>query len=359
MMRFFTWFPRPPKTNPVPASRRRTVCPQLEQLEGRLVPSQSSAISIYHPMGQYSYTERDWFTVDKNTGHVVEFQGTTRYDLGTPWSGATITEVSASVDPNTGFGEVFAVVDSALWLCDSHGTWHLYDLGTVVEFSATHDGHVYDASWSVFHSVNGSIFQPQAVYYLANTTGANLGMPANLQAVTAIAAGVDDLGHNEVFVVGSDGAIYVNSANASWGWRLVDNSARFVSISATQNDTVFAISQDGKLYQETEHFHQFGRVFYPYWTNQDISGGRTYTSGKLSADSDASGRDEVYAIDSLNKAWLYDQGIWTWKDSDVKDISGAGGGYFYDVNQFSNLNPSWLYDPYASQHWTFLSYGLQ
>jgi hypothetical protein len=332
-------------------------------LEDRLVPSGTgggSAISIYHP-GFIPFTERDWYTIDQATQQVVEFQGTTRHNLGGP---GPICSVSASVDPHTGFAEVFALQNNApnspqgegpLWLCDSSGNWHPFG-GDYEQISATRDGHVY------------AITDLGAVQYLdSNGQVTDLGAPAAgvgdfESGQTTLAASVAWGGSgNEVFVIGQDKAIYVNSASSPNSWRLVDNSDQFYSLSATQNDTVFSVTTSGKLYQETEHLLLLR--WYPLssvliWTHQDISAGKTFAWQPISADLDASGKAEVYAVDQTGNAYLYDQGSWTWKDANVTDIAGADGGYFYDVNPAGNSTTAWQFNPNQSPAWTSLGANL-
>src|SRR5262249_34340500 len=108
MKRFLNWLGRSRGTRSAAGNRPRTFRPQLEPLDNRLVLSAiSSAVSIQHPGG----TERDWFTtVDDD--YVFEFQGTKMRPLGgagvyLPGYLPEIIELSASVDPYTGFGEVF------------------------------------------------------------------------------------------------------------------------------------------------------------------------------------------------------------------------------------------------------------
>jgi hypothetical protein len=124
-----------------------------------------------------------------------------------------------------------------------------------------------------------------------------------------------------------------------------------------------APTQDGKLFQETETFSElvYGHCTLS-WNSQDISGGRRWT--QISADNDALGRDEVYAVENgTNNLYLYDQGNWTQKDSAVVDVSGAGGGYFYDVDYAHDnydaylFNPNWQL-PYSAP-WTYLGCGLE
>jgi hypothetical protein len=288
-----------------------------------------------------------------------------------------VVDLSATVGPKTGNGEVFFVntmldsggvsVASNLGVIDSAGTvhslvgWGEGDAGGwnwITGISATCDGHVYAAQVGV----------TDHVYYVdSNGSRTDLGMPKpglatphtdeGMYAQSLLAASVGYFGGNEVFAIGADGYIYVNEGRPG-DWLLVDNTARFVSLSATPNDTVFAVTSDGRLFQETEHLYIIQRLFYLSWSNQDISGGRTY-SANISADTDASGQDEIYAIEKgTNSLYLYDLGGWTYKDSDVFDVSGAGGGYFYDANYSDGNYDAYQYDPTSWWPWAHLGSGL-
>jgi hypothetical protein len=356
MRRFLNQLRSIPRPKHVSSPPRRACRPQLEQLGERLVPSASSAISIYHPLGWLSYTERDWFTVDQSTTQVVEFQGTTRRNLGGP---THVSAVSASVDPNTGYGEVFALAPvtgpfgftyTTVWRCDSAGNWLSFPLDfgllSYTALSATHDGHVFAG--------NGSNVE----YLDSNGNAVNLGAPSGGLAGTgtSLAASVGWLGGNEVFVISGNGVIYVDNINFPGQWRLVDNTQSFVALSATQNDTVFAVTSAGKLYQEIEHIYWSGHTGYFYWTNQDLSGGKQFT-GTLSADLDAAGHDEVYAVDTATGLYLYDQGSWALKDISVADVAAADGGFFYDVDYTFGYLYASEYNP-QTHSWTFLGWNL-
>jgi hypothetical protein len=359
MIRFLNWFRSHRSTQPT-SPRRRSVHLQIEQLHDRLLPSASSAISVLHATGyNQTTTEHDWYTIDQSTRHVVEFQETTRHNL--PGGPGFVFSVSATVGP-CGCAEAFALTNEALdgatpngplWLCDESGNWHVLG-GDYYSISATRDGHVYAVSAA--GDVN---------YLDANGNAIDLGAPKpGVNLTAAPAAGVNGGGlfgtGNNVFVIGKDQAIYVNGGSNSNAWRLVDNSTSFATLSAPAANTVFAVTGGGKLYQETEHLGFNGWYFTYSWSHQDISSGRTFAaSSPISADLDASGNAEVYAIEAGTfNAYLYDQGSMTQKDSDVSDIAGAGGGYFYDTNPSANTDTAWQYDPNHPIHWTYLGTGL-
>jgi hypothetical protein len=95
------------------------------------------------------------------------------------------------------------------------------------------------------------------------------------------------------------------------------------------------------------------------WQGQDISGGMggpNSTFWDISADLDAKGQAEVYAriMVGYNQfdLYRYDQGSWQKLDSNVAEVAGAGGGYFFDVNPTGPYTGTWAYDPYGSpNHW--------
>jgi hypothetical protein len=349
MKPFLNWFARSPRGNPAPSSRR-PFRPQLESLGERVVPSVSSAISIYDSHG--NITERDWFTVDEFTNRVVEFQGITRHDLGGP---SGVFAVSASVDPSTGHGEVFALAyaggafgTGVLWRCDSHGNWSNPFSGLYEGISATHDGHVYAVTAS------GSAVE----YFNSNGTGTSLGAPASGLGASSLAATVSLLGLNEVYAIGGNGALYVNQGNSPGNWQLVDNHAQFVSLSAINPDfAVFAVTTSGRLFQENESFFWNGYGFSYLWTDQDISGGRSW-GPTISADLDGQSHPEVYAIQQgTNNLYLYNQGHWFAEGSHVFDVAAAGGGLFYDVTFYVGQYYAYLFCPQCN-HWFPLGSGL-
>ena len=360
MKRFLNSLRRTLPTRPASARGRHTFRPQLEQLGQRLLPSLSSAIDIQHHSALEDWTERDCFTAVQSTGFIVEFKGTNRYNIDLGIATAYALAVSATIDPLTGTGAVFMLRnDQEIWYCDSNLKWNYEGYGPWSALSATRDGHVYAVT------ADGSSVHLIASNELGNFGGEGdaliLGAPNTSKGAAvqtgrnSVAASVGWFGGNEVFAIGQDGAIYVNSSNTYGDWRLVDNRAYFVSLSATPNNTVFAVTIDGRLFQETEGYRWIGGSAYFYWFGRDISAGRSYT-GNISADTDTSGRDEVYAITNVtNELYLYDLGSWTYKDGDVFDVSAAGGGYFYDVNYHSGNYDAYQYDPTSWWFpWTYL-----
>src|SRR5262249_47248210 len=159
------------------------------------------------------------YTIDGNTGQVVEFQGTTRRDLGGP---SRVFAVSASIDPNTGSAEVFALSyydwnSGPLWLCDSSGNWHNFG-GRYHAISAPRDGRVYDSTY----------IQGDVVYLDSDGKATDLGAPSphiRISPGPSSAARLGWFGQNEVFVLGAsttynDNFLYGNSDNAPGQWRL-------------------------------------------------------------------------------------------------------------------------------------------
>jgi hypothetical protein len=339
------------------APRAREVRLQIEGLEDRLVPSGmvTSAITTTHNYGYGPVKVHDLYAIDAGTGRVVDFRtidggsGSSRTALGGPQT----TIVRASIDPATGAAEVFAVQDSAagpvgaLWLYDAHNTWHNFGGSYAVwhddDLSATRDGQVY------------AVTSDDSDIKLVDSSGhvTDLGNPNPGSSIRGVAAGVGWYGQDQVFAI-AGGALYVNSANAPGYWRLVDNGASFTTLSATQHDQVFAVDSNGKLHLETEYGVYYSWYSYHYWSGQDISApGKTYE--QVSADTDASGGDEVYAIASDNTLYRYDQGNWAYRDSSAVEVAGADGGYFFDLNNWgSSDNYVYAYNPSASYPWIYL-----
>jgi hypothetical protein len=72
-------------------------------------------------------------------------------------------------------------------------------------------------------------------------------------------------------------------------------------------------------------------------------------------------RDNRAAWPTAACAYLYNQGTWEFKDSDVYDISGADSGYFYDVNYADGNYYGYQWNPYGGWGygiWTYLDSGL-
>jgi hypothetical protein len=354
MRRFLSWFGRRLATKSAPATRSRLFRPQLEQLDERLVPSALSSALIA------ANGEHCWYTVDMNTQHVVLYNywhniwGMVPLDMGQPQHGfddsgnsftGQIQAISASNDPQTGYPEVFVLagkpgdniwlVGAPLWRCDFWGNWHYFGWASrYLSISATTDGHVYAA-----HGPDGSKWTTS--YLDSNGNGPNLG-GQNVQ----VAASHSSTG-NEVFAISSTSTLCVNSTNTPGQWQPVDDLVNdsFASLSATQDNTVFAEAWSGKLYQESWDWHPGGnwlQAGYFAWTSHDISAGGAW--GQMSADLDAQGRSEVYAMNNSGDLYLYDNG-WSWKASSVYDVSAAGGGVYYWV-QHVTIQVWWTTDHY-------------
>jgi hypothetical protein len=419
MQRFLNWARRFLQTNAT-AGPPQTVRPQLEQLDERLVLSATSAITTSHsgwvrygvlpgllhghtiaikkprnllkvsgvtgggrlvqtsthnfflsitlPLRWYTWQTHDLFAIDQASGQVVDFQtnslgGSTRQALGGP---GNVQFVSASVDPSTGFAEVFAETSNlTLWRCDSHGHWTQLSDGkpssVYGDISATRDGQVYAVHLNDQHV--------ELVH--ANGSVTDLGNPeGNLRTINGsgdgdgLAAGIDFNGGNEVFAIGQQGALYVYQSDGFWAgtWRLIDNSRLYTSVSATRADGVFAINNGFALFHWTEQSTWWNP--FPSWSGQDITGIGPYQDyWAISADLDAAGQPEVYARVSVSynqyNLFRYDQGSWQQVDTNVSDVSGADGGYFFDVNPTGHAGDAWAYDPKAAAHWKYLGSGIE
>jgi hypothetical protein len=224
-------------------------------------------------------------------------------------------------------------------MCDSNGNWKTLTSYRYSYISAAQDGYVYAIMSDHVH----------VLYINSNGNVTSLGSPnaAGYGFGATSPAALTPSGANEVFVIGADKGIYVNEGTSPWGWRLVDHSAQFASLSVNQNGTLYALTVNGHLHVEVWDPLTSG------WSSEDISSGRTYQ--EISAGVSASGYSEVYAIDSSNHSYVNTQqwspfilpgtysGSWTTLDTVdlVYDISGAGGGYYFDVTLDTNPNSNY------------------
>jgi hypothetical protein len=365
MQRFLNWLRSPLHRNVI-ARGPQSVRPRVEQLEDRLVPSATSAITTSHGSLWFRWQTHDLYGIDQASHQVVDFQtnsfgGSTRTALGGP---GNVRAVSASIDPSTGYAQVFAETwNWTLWRCDSHGTWTQLSDGAASsvygDISATRDGQVYAVNLhnqyvELFHT-NGSatnLGNPEGYLRTINGSGDGQG----------IAAGLDLYGGNEVFAIGQYGALYVYSGDGIWAgsWRVIDSSRLYTSVSAARDGGVFAINNGFALFHWTEQFSWYA---FTYWSGPDISGGMgppSSTFWDISADTDAAGHAEVYARIEVGylqyDLYRYDQGSWQKLDSNVSEVAGADGGYFFDVNPSGWSTGTWAFDPNkAGSHWIYLS----
>jgi hypothetical protein len=407
------------------AGRPRAVRPRLEQLDDRLVPSATSAITTSHVgwgwygafrevlhdhtitvqhVGKrllgvsrlpaevglnhtstrhalafiarvgpwYTWQTHDLFAISQATHQVIDFRtdslgGRTRTALGGP----QVTDVSASVDPNTGFAEVFARgTDRSLWRCDSSGKWTELAPGWTVNgygygyISATRDGQVYAVDLS----------DQYVQFFHADGSVSNLGNPEGYRRTIdgsgdgpGIAAGIDPYGGDEVFAIGQVGALYVYSGDGLWAgtWRLIDSSRLYIGVSATPSGAVIANQNGLALFRWAEQPSFLGYPF-TYWSGQQLTfiGLPYQTYWDISADTGAWGQDEVYsrvmvAYNQFN-LYRYDQVSGQQVDINVSDVAAAGGGYFFDVNPTAHGGDAWAYDPNrGGSHWIFLGGGVE
>jgi hypothetical protein len=310
---------------------------RLEQLDDRLLPSAStvSAISVTH----YGFTEHDLYEVNSQTQQVEYFQtadvnGPTYFyhnTFGAPYSGARIRAVSATLDPNTTYPEFFAL-DSygTLYLHDINWTWHSLG-GGYSEISATRDGHVF-----ALDSVGQNLYYVDTAAHSTYLGSPNTRYYAYSWTIHDISASVDQFGQNVAYVAAIDGAIYMHvGSSSSAPWKLIDNSAYFNYVSAPQAGLgVFGLDNNGHVHEVLLQAHSYvspslGWVLYYTWNDRDVSYGDTYTA--ISADTDAAGNPEVYAIDySSNLERISNAGP-QWQAYNVTNVAGAGGGYHFFV----------------------------
>jgi hypothetical protein len=271
-----------------------------------------------------------------------------------------VTDVSAGID-SRGQATVFALDNQhSLWHYDwFNGSWTQLSTNTFKEISATRDGAVYAVT-------DGEGGLPIKVYeYLPGGGVMNLGTPDG--NASGISAGRDHFfGYDEVYAVGRTGVIYVY--DSQWGgWTTVDSRFNnnsldsFTRLSAAQNGDVYALTSKGEIFQETEHRYYSTWAIFTYWSGQQFGAGQKFQA--ISADTDANGYSEVYAIE-VGTAMAYrfnSSGARSTVDYYVSEIAAADGGYFFDVNQYgwgSNYVYSW--DPSAApgHNWNLLGQNI-
>jgi hypothetical protein len=315
---------------------------QLEQLDDRLVPSATSALSIYH-FGLPGWTEHDFAAIDAQSRQLVLFRDHSRSFM----SGPQLTDVSLSVTSTGWFSwapEVFALDTShRLWLCDASGNWSFFG-GNWGSISATRDGHVYGLS----------AYDNSIAFMDSQGLGNNLGVPGSngLAYALQISAGQDGTGNDQLFAIGPGGAIYVNKTNAPGGWQLVDNSHFYYAISAGLHDTVYALDDAGNLYQENEYSFWIWGVHVDFWAAQGLTtdpGWHLDPNWRLtaiSADSDGAGHDEVYAADMDGQDYRFSSAGHQVVGTGA-EVAGADGGWFFSVESPRWGSIGYEYDPWG------------
>jgi hypothetical protein len=278
-------------------------------------------------------TWRAFYGIDSTTYKAVEYLNTNRFALGGP----TVLAVSAGLkDPNDFYGsEVFALgTDHAVYVFNSTGMHNLG--GWARAISATRHDQVF--------VIGGD----NAVY--VNSSGGNASTWQYLGGwVRAISAGLDYFGDDQVYAIGGDRALWVNDSGTSSGWEKIDNSASFIQLSATQQDTVYALDSNGGLHKASHVFSwAIGDWIWQHLAIAPLVAGDKYVA--LSADNQDYSHDEVYVINVGRTAYLYrSSGGWNAGsvDTDVSELSGADQGWFYDANgpnpwRWNGTSWSWL-----------------
>jgi hypothetical protein len=321
-----------------PKSPRRAPRPGLERLDDRLVPSVTATSAVT------TGTTHSLFAIDQTTQQVTGFATVSGYNAPAGYrvfwnpQGEKFTQVSASVDPKTGWAEVYALgTDHSLWRMDSGTVWHNLG-GSYKRISATHDGQCFAVT------SDGSDVRLFNQADQPTDLGAPGGYASDLAAGRSAFYGQDD-----VFAIGPDGGIWawngdypIYGVGAYRAWREIATGS-FGTLSATQNGTVFALDSFGNLFKESESLAYIGNgLYYLFWNQSNISGGNTYT--QISADVDAHGYAEVYAIgtDAFHTLNLFDQGprqVIAWF---ATEVSAADSGYVFAVNTSGS---AFGYDP--------------
>ena len=319
--------------------------------------STTSAIS-----GSYSYFRyginrvvnfREFYAIDSSTGRLVTYedcngQGTVKWNS---WDMPQVSDVSAGLKPN-GAPVVYSIsttdhsvwVAGAVWPEQLEGGSQGYCYASAI--SGTRHGEVYAIDYYTcavwVHPWNGS--------------WQCLGYPGG-KCAWQISAGASG-GHDQVFAINSDGAIYVYKSTGGAGWQLVDNTRVFTKLSASQDNCVYAVDVNGALHRENEWRSYLGvnGPWLDFWRGQKMAALGVSLYHDLSVGTDANGHDVVYAIDQFQALYYYDAtGTATIVDINVKAVDAADGGLFYDVNDLypnSTTGTPWMFDP--NMGWTQL-----
>jgi hypothetical protein len=314
--------------------------------------STTSAIS-----GSYSYFRngintvvnfQEFYAIDSSTHWIVYYESCNGQSplKGNLWNMPLASDVSAGLKPN-GMPLVYAIstADHSVWVMNTwpeqlEGGSQGYCYASAI--SGTRHGEVYAIDYYTcavwVHPWNGS--------------WQCLGYPGG-KCAWQISAGASG-GHDQVFAINSDGAIYVYKSTGGAGWQLVDNTRVFTKLSASQDDQVYAVDVHGGLHRETEYrIYPYSTIF---WLGHQMAALGVSSYHDLSVGTDANGHDVVYAIDQFQALYYYDAtGTATIVDINVKAVDAADGGLFYDVNDLypnSTTGTPWMFDP--NMGWTQL-----
>jgi hypothetical protein len=321
-------FPAPGPRRPA-ARRPHSSRPQVEALEAREVPAQLStadgvlAVAAIDSRSHFAmvHTPRGWTGLGSDAATDVSMGFAPEQVVpGRP------VQVDVFVRVLAGNGWVVAWTASPSdWWFTPH--WLYGPWGTSVsEISAAQSGR------SVFAiASDGNVWlstdQGDQVSWV------NLGGPQR-QPVQHISAGlVSPTGKDVVFAIGYDGHIYGHNAQADPRgdfWYLVDGSARFTQLSATQHDQVFALDQSGALHQAGYVATTAGFAGWVDWAQGRPPSG---SAGIALSAASYGNYDEVYVIDSSHDVYVHHPNGWQtgMVDYGITEIAAAGGDWFYDV----------------------------
>jgi hypothetical protein len=244
-------------------------------------------------------------------------------------SGPRIHALSAGLDPQ-GQAVVYAQGDDgSIQERSANGSW--FSLGNLNFHEVI--GSYHGAVWALGSDGN--------VYYsdsnLTPGTWLNQGTP-NGSSVSRIRVGTDAHNMDQVFAIGSDSAIYVlSTVGVSRTWQLVNNSTRFQNISATQDNQVYALDVQGQLHQDAMQIVYVrsgftGRTVGLTWWRDTVlpeffrpDGTRSQFT-HLSAGTDVSGHDMVYALDQFGGVVEYSAGAVPQFGCDTASCNDVCGG---------------------------------
>jgi hypothetical protein len=354
MKRFSNWLGQRSPVRPMRARSPRKPSLNLEVLEDRCVLSVIGSMVDHGGLAHL-------YAIDAQSHQVEEFQPRADHFIGgndiirVSLDGPQVDEVTAGLD-DQGRAVVYArtrdtSTPRAVQVRESNGSW--FTMGNaggegVTEISGSPHAAVFSigASGNVFVNVwNGT----------PTTHWQSLGSPNNAR-VSRISVGTGLSGKDEVFAIGAGQAIFAYDTGDTRGWQLVDNSASFIDISATQNGEVYAIDSGGTLHHDMVVFQHgltrypagflvgaFGSwAFYPiavtlvwsdtamaefFLTDGTLAHFRTLSVGKL-----ANGQDVVYAVDTHGNAVKYLPGQAPRQFAqNIEQVSGTDLGWYLAI----------------------------
>jgi hypothetical protein len=273
MIRFFNWLGQLTLVCPIGTPARKRSRLNLEVLEGRCLLSLVGSVVDHDGLPHF-------YAIDAHTHQMEEFQPVVDHFAGNydiqrvSLDGPQVDAVSGGLD-REGRAVVYSRtrgigMPQTVQVKTGNGTW--YSLGKpagegVTEicgglhgavFAIGTSGNVYVNSWDGTPTTNWQALgspRVHATLVKSMTSGfSGRALAVAIGGVSQISVATGYSGKDQVFAIGADQAIYAYDTGDNRGWQLVDNSASFRQISATQN-AVYAIDSIGRLHHDTGHLH--------------------------------------------------------------------------------------------------------